>query len=220
MRILSSRGETVTYLRKDIDAMESQFRAAFVNSLPGHKPANLIGTVSGEGISNLAIVSSVVHIGSNPPLLAFFSRPLSVERHTLGNILETGVYTVNAVPESLIPQAHQTAARYEREISEFDTAGIVPWFVDGFAAPFVSESDLSIGLQFVSQIELPNDTVMIIGEILRVEVAQAAVLGDGALDFSRIDAVSVTGLDTYHKHQKVARMAYAKPDLPPRKIRN
>jgi flavin reductase (DIM6/NTAB) family NADH-FMN oxidoreductase RutF len=208
----------MTYQRKDIDAMDSRFRAAFVNSLPGHKPANLIGTVSADGLSNLAIVSSVVHIGSYPPLLAFISRPLSVERHTLGNILETGVYTVNAVPESLIHQAHQTAARYEREVSEFDAAGIMPCFADGFAAPFAAESELSIGLQFVSQIELPNDTVMVVGEIIRVDVAEEAVLKDGSLDFSRIDAVSVTGLDTYYRHRKAARMAYAKPDLPPRKI--
>ena len=49
----------------DIAAMDDRYRVFFVNSLSGFKSANLIGTASPDGIHNLCMVSSVVHIGSN-----------------------------------------------------------------------------------------------------------------------------------------------------------
>jgi len=44
-----------------IDAMENRYRANFINSITGYKSANLIGTVSSDGVENLAIFSSVTH---------------------------------------------------------------------------------------------------------------------------------------------------------------
>jgi flavin reductase (DIM6/NTAB) family NADH-FMN oxidoreductase RutF len=61
------------YLNKeDILKAERIFRLNLINSITGVKPANLIGTQSKEGNSNLAIFSSVVHMGSNPALVGFF----------------------------------------------------------------------------------------------------------------------------------------------------
>ncbi|MEP1596260.1 MAG: flavin reductase, partial [Halieaceae bacterium] len=93
-----------------IASMEQRFRAAFINSVSGFKPANLVGTADKDRNSNLAIVSSVVHLGSHPPLLALFIRPSPVERHTLENLLANGCYTLNHVAEDFIEAAHQTAA--------------------------------------------------------------------------------------------------------------
>lgn len=206
------------YSRSDIDAMERRSRAAFINSLPGIKPANLIGTIGADGQLNLSIVSSVVHIGSNPPLLAFMSRPLSVERHTLTNILETGVYTINAVPSERVGDAHQTAARYPRSVSEFDAAGFEPRFDSDFAAPFVAGSIPTIGMRYLSRQELPNETVLVLGEVDRVYVDETAVAADGSIDFTQLNVAAVTGLDTYYRGVKLGRFAYAKPDNPPRSI--
>ena len=57
-------------LTKDnITALEKHERELFINSLSGFKSANLVGTSDATQNSNLAIVSSVVHLGANPPLL-------------------------------------------------------------------------------------------------------------------------------------------------------
>ncbi len=204
----------MTVTRTEIDAMEGRFRAAFVNSLPGFKPVNLIGTISKEGRTNVAIVSSVVHIGSNPPLIAFVSRPLSVERHTLQNIYATGQYTINAVTTDMVKQAHQTAARYPSHVSEFDAVGFTPAYTDGCDAPFVGESPLRIALTYHSSVEMPNETVMVIGEVASVHIADNAIHTDGAIDFSRIDGACVTGLDRYFSTRPITRLSYAKPDAP------
>ena len=73
-----------------IAQMPSRKRAALVNSLSGFKSANLVGTVDQYGRSNLAIMSSVVHLGSHPPLLALVVRPGGEDRHTLSNLIHNG----------------------------------------------------------------------------------------------------------------------------------
>ncbi|EGU57164.1 flavin reductase domain protein FMN-binding protein, partial [Vibrio nigripulchritudo ATCC 27043] len=100
------------YSKSDIGEMEDRFRARFINSLSGYKSANLIGTIDNNGQHNLSIVSSVFHLGANPPLLGMIVRPHSVSRHTLENIVETGHYTINSVCREVYQQAHQTSARY------------------------------------------------------------------------------------------------------------
>ena len=65
-----------------IAALPQRERAALVNSLTGFKPANLVGTADASGHCNLAIMSSVVHLGSHPPLLALVVRPGGEDRHT------------------------------------------------------------------------------------------------------------------------------------------
>jgi hypothetical protein len=79
----------------DIKAFEKLYRLNLVNAITGYKPANLIGTADGAGATNLAIFSSVVHLGSDPPLLGMVTRPTSVPRHTYENIQASGCYTIN-----------------------------------------------------------------------------------------------------------------------------
>ena len=56
----------------DFSQMHHLYRINLINSCSGYKSANLIGTKSVDGITNVAIFSSVTHIGSNPALLGFF----------------------------------------------------------------------------------------------------------------------------------------------------
>ena len=61
--------------RGEIQSLNQRYRAQLINSLSGFKSANLIGTQDGEGKSNLAIISSVVHLGANPALVGFGNAP-------------------------------------------------------------------------------------------------------------------------------------------------
>ena len=110
------------YLSKsDIEKMPRIQRLNTINSVTGIKPANLIGTRSEEGLSNLAIFSSVVHLGSNPALLGFFFRPQHQHpKDTYRNIRSTAYYTINQVPAAFIRNAHFTSAKFPPELSEFE----------------------------------------------------------------------------------------------------
>ena len=66
----------------DLGNMPSRKRTHLINSCTGYKSANLLGTKSKNGKTNLAIFNSVIHIGSNPPMLGLILRPLTVKRDT------------------------------------------------------------------------------------------------------------------------------------------
>jgi flavin reductase (DIM6/NTAB) family NADH-FMN oxidoreductase RutF len=162
-------------------------------------------------------MSSAVHLGSDPPLLALVLRPDSVERHTLDNIRNTGCYSINHVHEGIVEAAHQTAARYPREVSEFAATGLSEHWVEGFSAPLVSEARVRLGLHLREEHRLAiNGTELLIGEVVLAELPDIAVGKDGALDPAGAGTVALAGLDRYYTAQPHRRMAYAKPELPPR----
>jgi flavin reductase (DIM6/NTAB) family NADH-FMN oxidoreductase RutF len=192
--------------------MEQRKRAQFINSISGFRSVALIGTTDTQGQTNLAIFSSIVHIGSNPPLLSFIMRPDSVERHTLTNIMDTGFYTINHINADMYEKAHQTSARYPKSVSEFDAAQLTPVFKNDFVAPFVAESQIQIGMEFRERIEINiNQTSMIIGEIKFVHYPTSCLLEDGFIDIEKAGTITSTGLDSYHTTQVLKRLEYAKP---------
>ena len=199
------------YTKERIDALDTRTRAHFINSLSGFKSANLIGTQDAQGQTNLSIVSSVFHLGANPPLVGMIIRPHSVARHTFENILQTGFYTINQVNQFIFSQAHQTSARYDRDESEFDATGLTVEYLTGFHAPFVKQSRLKYSVKLVEQQHLAvNGTELVIGEIIDVYVDDNAVEDDGFIDLHAIDTVAISGLDSYHTTNKLARLPYAK----------
>jgi flavin reductase (DIM6/NTAB) family NADH-FMN oxidoreductase RutF len=203
----------ITYTQ--LMAMEQRKRAHLINSVGGFKSVCLIGTADNLDNTNLAIFSSIVHIGANPPLICFIMRPDSVERHTLNNILETGCYTINHVNEYIYKQAHQTSARYPKNISEFDAAGLAREYKNDFKAPFVKESIIQLAVEFKERIDLTiNNTIMVIGEINQLYFPGDCLCEDGYLDIEKAGTISCTGLDSYHTTQRLERLSYAKPDAP------
>ena len=196
----------------ELMGMEQRERAHLVNSVGGFKSVCLIGTVDAAGQTNLAIFNSIVHIGANPPLISFIMRPDSVERHTLSNILTTGYYTINHLNESIYKQAHQTSARYPKDISEFEATGLTPAFINNFKAPFVEESNIQLGIEFKERINLTiNNTIMIIGEIKEMHFPSNCLQADGYLDIEKAGSIACTGLDSYHFTNRLERLPYAKP---------
>jgi flavin reductase (DIM6/NTAB) family NADH-FMN oxidoreductase RutF len=192
--------------------MEQRKRAQFINSISGFRSVALIGTTDTKEQTNLAIFSSIVHIGSNPPLLSFIMRPDSVERHTLTNIMDIGFYTINHINADMYEKAHQTSARYPKSVSEFDAAQLTPVFKNDFVAPFVAESQIQIGMEFRERIEINiNQTSMIIGEIKFVHYPTSCLLEDGFIDIEKAGTITSTGLDSYHTTQVLKRLEYAKP---------
>ena len=197
----------------DFVNMEPQKRAAFMNSLTGFKSASLIGTIDKSNNINLSIFSSVTHLGSNPALIGFISRPNTTERHTLENIFQTKLYTINHINKHIYKQAHQTSARYPKNISEFDATGLTPEFIAGMTAPYVKESHIKYGLEFVEQHELKvNNTILVIGKVTDVILPENCLLNDGSIDIEEAETITISGLDSYHTTKRLARLTYAKTD--------
>ncbi|PHR95584.1 MAG: flavin oxidoreductase [Leeuwenhoekiella sp.] len=201
------------YDAQDLENLSSRYRAHFINSCTGFKSANLLGTISEDGITNVAIFSSVTHLGSNPPLLSFILRPNTVKRNTYDNILKTGVFTVNHVNQNFIREAHRTSAKYDGGVSEFDKTLLNEEYLDGFKAPYVKQSRVKLGCEFVNEYFIKeNDCHFIIGAIKHIYVDKEIQAEDGWLNLETAQTVCIDGLDGYALPQILNRFSYAKPD--------
>jgi len=206
-------------VNSDFSKMEQRHRTRLINSLSGFKSVNLCGTISKDGVTNLSLISSVVHIGANPALMGFIMRPVTVRRDTYNNILESGHYTFNHLNAEIYKKAHQTSARYPVDISEFEAAELTEIFSETIQAPYVAESHIRIGLSFVQKIPIPmNDTLLMIGKIEEIFFPKTALGPDGYLDIAAAASITCSGLDAYHSTQKLARLSYAKADKKVREI--
>ena len=205
------------FSEKDILQMPKVKRLNIINSITGIKPANLISTIDERNRHNLAIFSSVVHLGSNPALIGFILRPQEkIRRHTYENILENGYYTINHLPNHKTLEGHYTSAKFDKETSEYDVCHFTPEFQHDFPVPYVKESFLKMGLKHVESIPIKyNGTVMIVGKILQVYVAKSSLSEEGYINLEEAKSVGISGLNTYYDLKKIASYPYARPhELP------
>lgn len=189
------------------------YRANFMNSLSGFRPASVIGTTDENNHTNLAIFSNIVHIGADPALIGFINRPVEAAPHTIENIEKTGIYTINHVAENFIQQAHQTSAKYPKTRSEFDATGLTEEYIDGFHAPFVKESFIKMGLTLEEILPISiNKTFLVIGKVRLVCVPESIISKDGFLHIEKAGSICSNGIDGYYKSTLIHRYSYAKSD--------
>jgi flavin reductase (DIM6/NTAB) family NADH-FMN oxidoreductase RutF len=196
----------------DIQNLEKHFRTNLINSIPGYKPLQLLGTVNMAGVTNLSLINSVFHLGANPPLVGIVLRPQRAENDTLDNIKQTGEYTLNNVLPAWYKQAHQASATYPSGVSEFEMCAFEANYVENFKAPFVKQSTIKIGLELREIIDMAiNRTTIVVGEIVHIALDDTLPDDDGFVDPIKAGSVTVVGLDSYYTAQPLARLAYAKP---------
>ena len=202
-----------------IAELEKNFRVNLINSVGGYKSLNLLGTINEDKITNLSIISSAFHMGSNPPLFGLIIRPEREHNDTLKNIKSTGQYTLNNVLPEWYENAHQTSASYPSGFSEFAACGFNEWYADGFAAPFVAQSTVKMGLELREIVEMKiNGTTLVIGEVTQLLANDTLIGDDGFVDHVKAATLAVAGLDSYYSTVHLGRLAYAKPGVATRKI--
>jgi flavin reductase (DIM6/NTAB) family NADH-FMN oxidoreductase RutF len=199
------------FSKSQINKMDKIYRLNLINSCTGYKSANLIGTVSEKGVYNVAIFSSITHLGSDPALLSFIVRPTTVPRDTYKNIMDNKIFTVNHVYFDNIKDAHHTSARYPSIISEFDMTGLEKEFIDDFKAPYVKSSKIKLGCKFINKYEIKeNNTLLMVAEINDIYCDNNIIQEDGWLSLDKAKTVTINGLDGYALPALLDRFKYAK----------
>ena len=197
----------------DIQGFPKLYRLNLINSITGYKSANMIGTRSNSGEENVAIFSSITHLGSNPALLHFTLRPNTVPRDTYKNIKENMVFTVNHVSLAQIEQAHHTSAKYDENISEFDQTSLEPEYKMDWHAPFVKGAPIALGCRYLNEYDIKeNGCVLIIAAIEHIFVEDKLLQKDGWVKLESGEVVAINGLDGYALPQLQKRMEYARPN--------
>lgn len=196
----------------DITNLEHLYKINLINSCSGYKSANLIGTKSNDGFENVAVFSSVTHIGSNPAMFGFFLRPTTVIRNTYENIKSTGFFSINHIPKSIIQEAHHTSAKYASHISEFDATGLSSEYKNDFHAPFVKESPIQLAMKYVEEYDIKaNNTILVVGKIIGLYIKNNLLENDGFVDLSEGEIAAINGLDGYAIPANKTRFGYQRP---------
>jgi hypothetical protein len=66
-------------------------------------------------------------------------------------------------------------------------------------------------VQFKERINITtNNTVLVIGQITQVYFPNNCLCDDGFLDIEKAESITCSGLDSYHKTERLARLSYAK----------
>ena len=201
------------YLNKDsIQQLEKFNRINLMNSITGISPANLIGTISNDSIENLAIFSSIVHIGSNPPLMGFILRPTKKNRRdTYENIIETNKFTINHINSDMVERSHYTSVKFHKNESEFQKCRLTAEYLNNFQAPYVKESYAKVGLELEDiQSIKSNGCRLIIGRVERLYVPDSAIYKNGNIQLDLSNSIGVGGLNTYYSLDKIAEYPYAR----------
>ena len=197
---------------KELEGLSKIYRLNLINSVTGYKSAHLIGSISPSGDENLAVFSSIIHLGSNPALIGFILRPKTVPRNSHANMKSTGVFTLNAISSNQIEDAHHTSAKYPDNISEFDQTNLEPEIKEGWNAPYVKGAQIQIGCTYVNEYLIKeNDTVLVVGKIKHLFIEEKLLGKDGWIQLDKGDIVSINGLDGYAIPTLIKRFEYARP---------
>lgn len=198
-----------------ISEMDKIERLNLINSCTGYKSANLIGTKSVDGKTNVAIFSSITHLGSQPALIGFIMRPTTVPRDTYKNIKDTGFFTVNHITVDMIADAHHTSANYEMGISEFDKTNLEEEYKNDIDIPFVKGSPVQLYCKYVNEYYIKeNDTIHIVASIEQLYFDKNLQHEDGWLQIDKGNVIALNGLDGYCLPKLVDRFQYARKDTP------
>lgn len=198
--------------RPEIEKMNRIDRLNLVNSCTGYKSANLIATISTEGQTNVAVFSSVTHLGSDPALISFILRPTTVPRHTYQNIKAYGYFSINHITAAHIEDAHHTSAAYPAEISEFDETNLQAVYHNDCPVPFVKGSPVKLLCKYVNEYLIEeNGCIMVIGSIEAIFYEEELLSSDNWLQLDKGEVVAINGLDGYALPKLMERLPYARP---------
>ncbi|GGD07317.1 flavin reductase family protein [Hyunsoonleella pacifica] len=200
------------FSESDIQNLEHIYKINLINSCSGYKSANLIGSISEDGAENVAVFSSVTHIGSSPAILGFFLRPTTVIRNTYENLKATGYYTINHIHGAIKEDAHHTSAKYDSNISEFEVTNLEAEYKTDFKAPFVKGAPIQLAMEYLEEYPIKaNNTILVIGKVIGLYVDNELIEDDGFINLSKANVAAINGLDGYAVPKQNTRFGYQRP---------
>lgn len=188
-------------------ALDPQEAARLLYGLVIPRPIALIGTISANGIANLAPHSFFTAVSSHPPMVMFASTTPAAGRtakDTLVNITATGEFTVSLCAADLAPQMLVTARDLPPETDEFDAAGLTKGLSQLVRAPWVAAAPAAMECRLTSM-QTQGDATVIFGEVLQFHLA-TGVLRDGRPDATRIDPLARLGGALYSRLGDISLM--------------
>jgi len=181
-------------MRFDLDQVDTAIAYKLLAATVIPRPIAWVVTKSREGGLNAAPYSFFNVMGSAPPTVAIglMADPERGFKDTARNILETGEFVVNLVPERLVRPMNLTSIDAPRGVDELALAGLQTTASAHVAPPRISDSPVAFECVTLSAVVTGPCQTVVIGRVLAVHVDDAFVLdaGRGHIDTPALDLVA------------------------------
>lgn len=146
------------------------------------RPIAWVGSVSADGVDNLAPYSFFNVASTNPPVLSinFSNKPDGSRKDSLNNILATDFFSVSMVSEQQSKIMHDSGQNFAANVDEFEALNIKKQKCTHIPAHRVAGAKVSFECKFRQLIEFDNSNLLL-GDILSLYV------DDEIIDFPKID---------------------------------
>ena len=164
------------------------------------RPIGWIGSISSDGIANLAPFSFFNAVTGYPPTVLFSPGFREGEpKDTLANVDATGEFTVNLVSADIGPQMNKTSASAPADADEFVLAGLTAIIGTEVAAPLVAECKANFECrvtQIVSTGHPDSRGTVVFGEIVAYHI-EDSILDGTRINQEALDAIGRMGGPRY-----------------------
>jgi flavin reductase (DIM6/NTAB) family NADH-FMN oxidoreductase RutF len=174
-----------------------------LNALVAPRPIGWIGSLSGDGVHNLAPFSYFNAVSADPPTVVFApnSRMSGSPKDTLANVRETGEFTVNIVSASLAGAMNESSRDVDPEADEFVLAGLTAVASNLIRPCRVGESRAALECTVFDIVALPSrpggrSSHLVIGNVIGIHIDDDLIV-DGRLDTKSLEPLARLGYFDY-----------------------
>ena len=162
------------------------------------RPIGWIGTLSREGVPNLAPYSFFNAVSDHPPIVMFSSHG---HKDSLRNIEATGEFTCSLATLDLCDPMNLSSAKVTPEVDEFALSGLTATAGVAVKAPRVGESPAALECRLWKMLELPTagrhaGYTVVFGNVVGIHIDDRFIR-DGLVDTAAMKPVARLGYMDY-----------------------
>jgi len=167
------------------------------------RPIALVGTISRNGVPNLAPFSYFNAVSSIPPVLMFSLSRKGIEgvkKDTLVNIEQNGEFTVNMVSYPQVWPMVLSSAEFPPEVDEFKKSGFSPLESKYISPPRAKECliQFECKLREIKELsENTHDCTLVFGDVVCLHVDGSILTENNRIDPFKLDITGRLGKEYY-----------------------
>ncbi len=171
------------------------------NAIVAPRPIGWIGSRNKDGHDNLAPYSFFNAVAYEPPQVMFSSTSAKPDRgdtkDSVGNIRETGVFSVNVVSFALKDAMNLTSGAWDKDTDEFALTGLEKADCDTINAPRVANAPATLECKVTQIITLEGaHNFAVFGEVTGVHIRDE-FMTDGMFDLRKVRPLARLGYQDY-----------------------
>ena len=201
----------------DITNGETDGLYKYLSSAITPRPIALVSTIDKNGNKNLAPFSFFNIFSVNPPIMIFSpvkSARFGNNKDTLENVKQIRECVIGLVNENIAQQVSLASCSFDKDINEFEKAGLIEVKSDLVKPSRISESPINFECKVNDIITLGDEGGagnLVLAQILKIHIDKSILDVNENIDPFKLNIVSRYGGDWYGKTTKDSLYKIAKP---------